>query len=151
MVPSAFVVLDALPLTPNGKIDRKALPPLDRDRAGPDETFVAPRTPVEQVLADIWAEVLGVDQVGVDDNFFTLGGHSLLITQIVSRVREVFPLEIPVQSLFETPTVAELARRIEATGREIQLDVVKVAEIFIRLSQLADDDIQTMLAERSDT
>jgi amino acid adenylation domain-containing protein len=113
-VPSVFVELDALPLTPNGKVDRRSLPAPDRLRPNLGETFVAPRTPVEELLAAIWSQVLGVDRVGARDNFFTLGGHSLLATQVVSRLRPAFGVEIPLRKIFEAPTVAGLAREIEA-------------------------------------
>ncbi|MCY1022330.1 non-ribosomal peptide synthetase [Pyxidicoccus sp. MSG2] len=113
MVPSAFVLLDALPLTPSGKVDRKALP-APQEEAG-REGYVAPRAGLEEVVADIWAPLLGVRRVGAHDNFFELGGHSLLATQVVSRLREVLQRELPVRVLFEAPTIAELARRIEST------------------------------------
>ena len=108
MVPASILVLDRLPLTPNGKIDRKALPAID----GTPElatAYQAPRNPVEEMLANIWAQVLGVERVGVYDNFFELGGHSLRATQLVSRVREAFKIEVPVRSLFDAPTVSGLA------------------------------------------
>ena len=105
MVPSAFVFLDSLPLTPNGKLDRKALPAPDQSRPELDDTFAAPRTPVEEILANIWAEVLKLDKVGIHDNFFQLGGHSLLATQVVSRVRDAFKLDLPLRTLFEAPTI----------------------------------------------
>ena len=117
MVPSAFVFLDSLPLTPNGKLDRAALPQPDQTRPELRVAFIAPRTPVEALLAKIWAEVLNLERVGIHDNFFELGGHSLLATQVVSRVRQAFQMELPLRSLFEIPTVAGLAECIEEIRR----------------------------------
>ena len=111
MVPSSFVTLDALPLTPNGKVDRKALPEPDTSRN--EAEIVLPRNATETTLANIYAEVLGLETVGVWDNFFELGGHSLLATRALSRLNEVFEMELPLRSLFEKPTVADLAERIE--------------------------------------
>ncbi|HEY0601456.1 MAG TPA: phosphopantetheine-binding protein, partial [Herpetosiphonaceae bacterium] len=115
MIPSAFVVLPDLPLTPNGKVDRRALPAPDTNRTLLDTTFVAPRTPLEENLAAIWAEVLHLERVGVHDNFSVLGGHSLLATQLISRVRESFEVELPLRSLFEAEqsTIAGMVERIE--------------------------------------
>src|SRR3970282_241897 len=118
MIPSPFVFLDALPLTPNGKIDRESLPAPDRHRDGLEQTYVAPRSPTEEILAGIWAEVLKVERVGIHDNFFDLGGDSLLATQVISRLRVTLQMELPLRFLFEYPTVAGLADRIEETRRQ---------------------------------
>jgi amino acid adenylation domain-containing protein/thioester reductase-like protein len=116
MVPSQFIGLDAFPLTPHGKVDRAALP--EADGAAGEPAAAAPRTPAEEALAGIWAETLRRRRVGVHDNFFELGGHSLLATQVASRVRAAFGVELPLQRLFERPTVAALAAAIEAEQRE---------------------------------
>jgi amino acid adenylation domain-containing protein len=110
MVPSAFMMLQALPLTPNKKVDRQRLPAPERIRPELEKDFVAPRSPVEEVLARIWAQVLGVERVGIHDNFFELGGHSLLTMQVVSHIREVFKVELPLSSVFEAPTIAGFAQ-----------------------------------------
>ena len=120
MVPSAFVALDSLPLTPNGKVDRKALPAPDQIRPELQASFVAPRTPIEEIIAEVWAEVLKLGKVGIHDNFFDLGGHSLLATQIISRVRDAFQMDIPLRTLFEKPTVAGLAERFEEIHQKKQ-------------------------------
>ncbi|ODG99848.1 non-ribosomal peptide synthetase [Nostoc sp. KVJ20] len=112
MVPASFVFLDTLPLNPNGKIDRQALPAPDTFALSLSTNFVPPQNPREEVLATIWAKVLRLEQVGIHDNFFELGGHSLLATQVMSRVRQAFRIEIPLQLLFENPTIATLAQAL---------------------------------------
>ena len=120
MIPSAFVMLDELPLTANGKVDRRALPAPERGRVEAGTEYVAPRTPVEEMVAGIWAEVLGVERVGVDDNFFELGGHSLLATQVISRLKESLQVEVTLDKMFESPTVAAVAAVVEAAQQTAQ-------------------------------
>ncbi|MCL1472480.1 non-ribosomal peptide synthetase [Argonema antarcticum] len=135
MVPSSFVFLNSLPLTPNGKIDRQNLvadavknshtqSDLSTSTvaiSGLDSNFVAPRTPTEEVLAGIWAEVLGLEHISIQDKFLELGGHSLLVTKIVTRIRETFQIEIPLRTVFESSTVAELAHKIEVATHKTLL------------------------------
>jgi len=139
MVPSAFTWLDALPLTPNGKVDRRALP----DPAAPAAAAVptAPRTPTEEVIAEIWAEVLGVETVGVEDDFFLLGGHSLRATQVLARVARVLEMEIPLRVFFESPTVAALAAYVEAAGGGA------LAGALAELEGLSEEEVAALLAE----
>ena len=132
MIPAAFVLLPALPLTPNGKVDRRALPAPEW-RAGADS--VAPRTPLEEVLAGIWCEVLGVERVSVRDDFFRLGGHSLLATQLIARVRQMFQVELPLRRLFETPTVEALALAVEAAETRPGQSR-KIARVLLKAKEL---------------
>ncbi|MGJ5674779.1 MAG: amino acid adenylation domain-containing protein [Nostochopsis sp.] len=120
MVPAAFVILDSLPLTPNGKVDRRNLPACDRTRPDLEESFVAPRNSIEEKLAAIWTQLLGLDLVGVNDNFFCLGGHSLIVTQMLSRVREVFSVDLSFNQIFTNPTIAVIAQLIAQGGEESQ-------------------------------
>jgi amino acid adenylation domain-containing protein len=117
MVPSAFVCLDALPLTPNGKVDRKALPVPDETRSGSENSFVAPRDHVERQLTKIWEEFLGIQAIGVKDNFFDLGGHSLLAMSILAKVEKTFGKSLPLATLFQAPTVEQLASILRQDGR----------------------------------
>jgi acyl carrier protein len=144
MVPSTFVLLDALPLTAHGKIDRRNLPDPENLRPALDVAFIDASTAVEQVLAAIFREILRVKQVGVDDSFFELGGHSLLATQIVSRICETLQTEMPLRALFETPTVAGLARRI-ADDPDTGSRAERIAEVMLEFSELSDDEIGSRL------
>ncbi|HVR98125.1 MAG TPA: amino acid adenylation domain-containing protein [Thermoanaerobaculia bacterium] len=117
MVPTAVTVMEALPLNASGKVEVRALPEPDRSSAGERDGYVAPGTPTEEVLAGLWEQVLNVARVGIHDSFFELGGYSLLATKIVARVRETFSVELPLSAVFETSTVAEMARRIDEASR----------------------------------
>ena len=117
MIPSLFSFLDALPLTPNGKIDRNALPPPDGERPQLDQGFVEPRTEMEELIAQVWCEVLKLDKIGVHDNFFEIGGHSLLATRVIARLQSNFHVDLALRKLFELPTVAGLAQHIDALRR----------------------------------
>ena len=112
MIPGVFKGLDALPLTPNGKVDRNALP--EPDNIIREVEFVAPRTETEELLAEIWTEVLQIDRIGVYDNFFDMGGHSLLVTRTIGRVRDAFEVHLPLRTLFEAPTIAQFVEKLEA-------------------------------------
>lgn len=144
MVPGAFVLLDALPLTPNGKLDRRSLPAPE----GRKETSgaVAPRGRVEEVLAGQWSEVLGVESVGVEEDFFELGGNSLLVTRLIARIRDVFRCEIPIRSVFERPTIAELSPEVvEAAGGERTAS--RLAQASLELARLSPEEIRELEGE----
>src|SRR5205814_454321 len=113
MVPSLFVQLEALPLTPNGKVNRKALPKPEAQSGAAGKASGEPKTDAELLLTQIWCEVLGLERLGVDDNFFDLGGHSLMITRILSRLRESLQIDLPMKSIFEAPTISEFAVLVE--------------------------------------
>ena len=129
MIPTTFVLLDALPLTPNAKIDRAALPAPDSARPELEEAFVPPRNGVEARLAEIWSAALKLDRVGVHDNFIELGGHSVLATQITSRVRDAFGVELPLWSVFESPSVAAMAVQIETRRAEQTREVTPLRRV----------------------
>ncbi|MEH1099576.1 amino acid adenylation domain-containing protein [Micromonospora sp. CPCC 205561] len=134
MVPQSWVTLDELPLTGSGKVDRRRLPepaPAGSATGGP---ATAPRTPTEQAVADVWAEVLGIDRCGAHDDFFDLGGHSLLATQVVALLHERFPVDLPVSAVFEAPTVAELATVLQRAVEE-------------RVAGMSESELETMLAQ----
>ena len=144
MLPSAFVFLDSLPLTPNSKLDRKVLPAPDESRPELEETYTAPRTATENILAKIWAEVLKTEKVGIHDNFFNLGGHSLLATQVMSRIRDAFQMDIPLRTLFEKPTVEELAIAIMHPSCE-QISEKELSGILNDLESLSKDEVKQIL------
>lgn len=128
MLPAEFVLLDTLPLTANGKVDRRALPGLQGWRSQVKAAYVMPQTETEKVIASIWQEVLRIEKVGINNNFFELGGDSLQVTQVVSRVHEKFQINIPMQSLLQTPTLASLAKSIDEiniTTQKLQAPIDK--------------------------
>jgi amino acid adenylation domain-containing protein len=148
MVPSVFVSLDALPLTPNGKIDRRTLPMPGLARPALESPFVAPRTPIEETLVGIWAEVLGLEQVGIHDNFLELGGNSLLATRMVSRIDGTFGVDISLSALFEKSTVAELATIITQRKAERVSDGT-LEQMLAELEQLSANEAEILLSDNS--
>jgi acyl carrier protein len=137
--------MDSMPLAPSGKIDRRALPAPSDTRPELAIPFIAPRTLVEKDLAVIWATLLSLDRVGIHDNFFDLGGHSLLATRVVSRVIDHFQLELPIRSLFQSPTVAEMAVVITENQAK-KLDEADLQRILSDLESLSDENAQKLLA-----
>ncbi|MET0647985.1 MAG: amino acid adenylation domain-containing protein, partial [Pyrinomonadaceae bacterium] len=142
MVPAAFAELESLPLTANGKVDRRALAALEVESAVERAAYEAPRTPVEELLCSIWEEVLGVERVGVRDNFFELGGHSLLATQVVSRCRELLECDVPLRTLFDSPTVAKLAEALLAISGED--DGEELAGVDAEVEEFASGDAEVL-------
>jgi acyl carrier protein len=147
MVPAYFVILDQMPLTANGKIDRARLPLPDQAQLDNRKPFVAPRTPLEEMLAGIWSEQLNVARVGVEDNFFDLGGHSLLAMQLISQLHELFRVELPLRSIFAAPTVTQMAA--EMIARETKPgQVEKIAAALKRIKSMSADDVSEILQEK---
>lgn len=148
MTPSAFVFLEALPLTANGKIDRRALPSPDGARLEGETDYVAPRTPLEEVLAGIWAELLSIERIGVHDNFFSLGGHSLLITQLLARLLTMFKTELPLIAVFQSPTIAQFAEALKSyESKPGQTD--RIAAAIRKVQQMSPADKAALLEKRS--
>jgi FkbM family methyltransferase len=160
MVPSAFVEMERLPLTPNGKVDRRALPEPELDRAMLRVEYAGPRTAVEEILVNIWSEVLNVPQVGIHDNFFELGGHSLLATQVISRISKTFRAELPIRRLFEQPTIAVLAATIEQSHEKQKGRVApriptarrktrSLEQLLTEVTQFSDTEVESLLQAKS--
>jgi amino acid adenylation domain-containing protein len=155
MLPASYVVLEALPLTPNGKVDRRALPAPQASRPA-DEAAIPPRTDTERLLATIWEEVLGRNSFGVHHNFFQLGGHSLLATQVISRIARATGVELPLQVIFESPTIAVLAKVVEdarANGTSNSSVIGqrdprnRAADLLAHLDQLSDTEVAALLQD----
>jgi acyl carrier protein len=140
MVPSAIVLLDALPLTPNGKLDRAALP--DPDAAAPVDSYVAPRTATETILAAIWCDVLKRERVGVTDSFIALGGHSLLAIRALGKISKQLGVRLPLRTLFDTPTIEEIARTIDAE-RNGAAEEAELARILAQVEAMPEASLPT--------
>jgi amino acid adenylation domain-containing protein len=149
MVPSAFVILAAFPLTPNGKVNRQALPAPTQTRSFLEGTFIAPRTPVEEVIAGIWASTLGLEHVDIYDNFFELGGHSLLAARIVSQLRSAFAEDIPLRRFFECPTVAELAE-VLLQHQIAQVEDEELARMLDEVERLSPEESPSWLTNEAE-
>jgi acyl carrier protein len=149
MIPYAFISLDRLPIMPNGKVDRRALPAPERDRPELEESFVAARNPTEEVVAKIWGKVLGLEVVGIRDNFFDLGGHSLLAIQVLSGIRRAFAIEIPLRSLFDSPTVEELALQIAEIQARNNTAPDKVATLLANLESCSDEEAERLVPRQN--
>ncbi len=148
MVPAAFVLLDRIPLTANGKLDRRALPEPAGDRAALAASHVPPRTALETVLAGFYEELLHIERVGIHDGFFDLGGHSLLVTQLASRIRRAFRIDLPLRTLFERPTIAALAEAVAAAGAHPD-QAERIAALTLKVAAMTPTEIAAM-RERMD-
>ncbi|HEU5377685.1 MAG TPA: amino acid adenylation domain-containing protein [Ktedonobacteraceae bacterium] len=149
MIPAFFISLETLPLTPNGKVDRKALPSLQSIISAREEHYIAPRNAIEEVLADLWSEILEVPRVSIQDTFTELGGHSLIAMQLVSRIRDIFQIELPLRMLFEQPSVTEQANAlIELESKAGQAE--KIAQIFLRVQRMSQGDITHVLEKKNE-
>jgi acyl carrier protein len=154
MVPSDFVFLESLPVTPNGKVDRLALPAPDNARPELDVAYAAPQSNIEEHLAKIWAEVLSIEQVGIHDNFFDLGGHSLAASRVISRAIQTFRLELPVNALFDAPTVARMAVIVEqncakrANDVELERMLREVETMSEEEAHRSEDEIDSTVSSK---
>jgi amino acid adenylation domain-containing protein len=145
MVPSSFVLLERFPLLPSGKLDREALPDPDTDRPLLEVEYVAPEPPLEEVLAAIWGDVLGLDRIGATDDFFDLGGHSLLVTQVVSRVRDLFRVEFPIRAFLAAGTVRVLAEQLREASAAAGRDAEKTAQLVLQVVALSETEVAERL------
>ncbi len=150
MIPTSFIALDGLPLTPNGKINRRLLPTPPSSRPELESPKAAPRNEIEKRLAQIWKDVLALDEIGIHDNFFDLGGHSIAAFRVITRVIKQFKLEIPLQALFESPTIADMAALITAHQGKT-LDEQGLTTLLNELESLSDEDAQRLAGETNST
>ena len=147
MLPATFVLLDGLPLTANGKVDRKALPEPVEYLPEPIKTYAGPRDALEEVLAELWRDILGIERIGVNASFFELGGDSLSATRVVSRIFQLFQLKVPLQAFFQKPTVEELTQmlmRMEPLPGRAQ----KIAQAIKKVKTLTPEEKRQLLAAK---
>jgi hypothetical protein len=159
MIPATFVSLPVLPLTPNGKCDRAALADMALPETEASQQYLAPRTETEARLVECWQSVLELAQVSIKDNFFTLGGSSLLASRIVARIREIWHIDLLLRSMFETPTIIELASKIDELieqqqqvlqrSLEAEIDSNAAQNLLVEFSDLTDEDINRLFAALS--
>lgn len=155
MVPAAFVLLEKLPVLPNGKLNRAALPKIGGERPMLEGEFQAPGNEIEEKLSFIWQEVIGLHRIGINDNFFALGGHSLMASQVVARIRDTFHIELPLSRAFESPTISELsleirqlidARPNHTTPHAVRSEAER-KELLSKIDQLSEEEIDSLLQE----
>lgn len=144
MLPTSYIFLEQFPLTTSGKINRRALPAPARNHQEGTEAHVPPRTPFEEILVGIWCDVLHIVQVGIEDNFFEIGGHSLRAIQLVARIQDIFPLELPLKHLFAYPTIASLAAFL-FQDEEQRAIITTTAELFLTVNDLSDEEVEALL------
>jgi acyl carrier protein len=147
MIPAVFVMLAEMPLTPNGKVDRRALPLPEGVRPELEKEYVAPRNETEEALAVIWGQILGVEKIGVNDNYFDLGGDSLMAMQLISRMSEVFQVKLQVNQFFEAPSVQEMAQIIRL-NETVPGQTEKIARVLRKIQSMSQQNIREMLKEK---
>lgn len=150
MVPDIFIKLELMPLTPSAKIDRAVLPAPDATRPELEREYVAPTTPTEETLAGICEELLAINQISIYDSFFDLGGHSLLATQLISRLREASGIELPLRTIFEHPSVAELAVEVDRAKATQVSGTDTIADLMAQIGQLSEEEVQALLQQKLD-
>jgi hypothetical protein len=146
MVPASFVYLDAFPLSPNGKVNRRELPEPDNVRPNLNVPFVEASDPLERVLARFWEDALGIDRVGMLDPFVAVGGSSLVATQLVAKVREVFQVKLPMKACLNG-NLRDVSETLAAHARESGIDVSEVAEMYLQVVAMSDQEAESRLEE----
>jgi acyl-CoA synthetase (AMP-forming)/AMP-acid ligase II/acyl carrier protein len=147
MIPSVFMPMESFPLSPNGKVNRKVLPVPTQHRPELNQNYIPPQNPTQELLAEIWSEVLGIQRIGIDDNFFHLGGHSLKAIQLIGQIQKTYELDITIRHLFNYPTIGELTTVLgELAGSEEIIN--EISRTIQEISQLSPEQIQAMLAQQ---